>query len=143
MYDLTQTPQPPEYPFVNFKSTSTEVGGLDTRIFGRDTACIIDSIWAGNQSNSDLMLNIYLMKNEETESKKFMLVSKWPFKAYEAFELIQHSVLYLEPGDLLFAFTDFSETHLTITISYRTLMNQSMTSFTEPTKDKSEDNHAE
>ena len=136
MCGSTQTPQPPTYPFVNFKSVSTEVGGMDTRIFGQDTACIVDSIWAGNQSSSDLMLNMYVMKNGETESQKIMLVSKWLFKAYESFELIENSVLYLEPGDLLFAYTDFSENHLTITVSYRALINQGIT------PENSEENHA-
>ena len=110
------------YPFVEFKSLTHDVGSMDTQVFGQETPCIVDSLWASSMATSDLLFNVFLLKNSES-AQRLPLIIKRPFKSYEAAELIKDSVLYVEPGDLIYAFTDFSGTRLALTISYRALMN--------------------
>ena len=108
-------------PFVNFKNHTALVTGQKGLIFASDYTSIIDCIWALNLDKQNLFLNVYLEKNNIEEEEKVFLVFKHTFKEYQKEDLLKGSSLYVEAGQKLFSYTDFSGSSLNFIVSYREL----------------------
>lgn len=114
------------YPFVRYSNRPTTVLSQDTLIFNHSNTCVIDSLWVSNQSNQNTLLELKLVKHGVQTSDETTLITKLLLKPYESRELTPESMFYLVPGDYLYAYTDFSGNVVTVLISYRELVNQSV-----------------
>ena len=116
------TPQPSISPWVEFKlETKADVSSTPSLLLGSAFTVIMDSIWVFNQGSQDLSLNIYILREVGSKPLEVPLISKKTLKGYEYLDLLKNGMMYLEAGDLLYGYTDFSGSKMTAATSYRIL----------------------
>lgn len=96
-------------PFVEIKSTSTkDIDSTPLIIYGFDNASFIDSIWVCNTTNKEIFINIQRLIERDLVTSTTNFVNYYVLAPYESKEILKGSVLNMEPGDLLYGFTNFS-----------------------------------
>ena len=116
------TPQPSISPWVEFKlETKADVSSTANLLLGSTFTVIIDSIWVFNQGDQDLSLNLYILREVGSKPLEVPLIRKKTLKGYEYLDLMKNGMIYLEASDLLYGYTDFSGSKMTVATSYRIL----------------------
>ena len=116
------TPQPSISPWVEFKlETKADVSSTANLLLGSVFTVIIDSIWVFNQGDQDLSLNLYILREVGSKPLEVPLIRKKTLKGYEYLDLMKNGMIYLEASDLLYGYTDFSGSKMTVATSYRIL----------------------
>lgn len=113
------------YPFVNFLMKPTrEIGSTPTLIFGNDQyTCIIEGLIVANQVNNQILFSLYLLREDDTVSPpvavEYMLTTNQPLEANQSMDWMQGKTFILQPGDTLFAYSDYSDNLFNTFVSYR------------------------
>lgn len=116
------TPQPSISPWVEFKlETKADVSSTANLLLGSVFTVIIDSIWVFNQGDQDLSLNLYILREVGSKPLEVPLIRKKTLRGYEYLDLMKNGMIYLEASDLLYGYTDFSGSKMTVATSYRIL----------------------
>ena len=116
------TPQPSISPWVDFKlEAKADVSSTPSLLLGSAFTVIMDSIWVFNQGSQDLSLNLYILREVGSKPLEVPLIRKKTLKGYEYLDLLKNGMMYLEAGDLLYGYTDFSGSKMTAATSYRIL----------------------
>lgn len=113
-----------EKPFVSFKMNPTlNVDSPPTLIFGADlTTTLLDSVLLASQVETVLLATVWVSREIETGSEtKFVLCSRITILPFERVDLLINTTLTLEPGDLLYASSDYSDNLFNAFVSYRSL----------------------
>lgn len=112
-------------PFVNFKmSPSLNVGSTPVLIFGAEKTCLIDSILVTNQIDSTINFSLYISREPAYTSGQpieYMLANTIPLGSLKRADVLEGSVLTCEAGDLMFAYSNFSQSIFNVFVSYREL----------------------
>jgi hypothetical protein len=112
------------YPFVNFKMLPTkDISSTPMLIFGNDQyTCLLDRILLSNLTNNQINVTLYIAREvvigTETD---FILANQVSIEANDRIDIIQNASLTLQPGDLLYAFSDFAANVFNAFVSYREL----------------------
>lgn len=112
------------YPFVNFKMDPTkEIGSTPTIIFGNDLhTCLIDGIELVNLVDSIITLTLYVAREVtvgiETD---FIFRKQLVLQPYDSMDVQINRAFTMEPGDLLYGFSDYSSNLFNAFITYRIL----------------------
>lgn len=110
--------------FVNFKMAPTaQISSTPTLIFGNDQfTCLLDGIFLSNLTNNQINVTLSIAREivigTETD---FILTQSLALDAYGQIDVLANTSLTLEPGDLLYASSDFSGNLLNAFVSYREL----------------------
>ena len=121
------TPTPITYPFVNFLMEPTQgIGSTPTLIFGNENyACIIEGIIVASQVNNQLLFSLYFLREDDTVSPpvatEYMLTTNQTLTANESIDWMHRKTIILQPGDALFAYSDYSDNLFNTFVSYREL----------------------
>ena len=116
------TPQPSISPWVEFKlETKADVSSSPSLLMGSALTVILDSIWVFNQGDQDLSLNVYILREIESKPVEVPLIRKKILKGHEYTDILKNGMMYLEAGDMLYGYTDFSGSKMTAATSYRIL----------------------
>lgn len=106
-------------PWVNFKLyTTAQVGSTPTLVFGSQQACIIDEVQITNTIQEKILVDITILREDGIN---YFFLKQQPINVYGIVNVLKGSVLYLEPGDLLYANSDFSGNLFDCLVSYRQL----------------------
>lgn len=124
------TPQPntTPTPYVNFKSIAkTYIDSFGAPIVASevDTVTVmVDSLWLCNRLSEDVIVNVKLWKEQEDPNHihETFLARQLPLKPYERIDLLSGSCLYLNPYDLLYAYSDELDHYFDCIVSYRELV---------------------
>ena len=98
-------------PFVNFRMNPTsDIGSTPVIIFGNDAyTCLIDGIVLANITNNVIVVTLAIAREVTlgTESY-FTLAREISIQPYDRIDALLNATLTLEPGDLLYASSDYS-----------------------------------
>ena len=113
-------------PFVNFRMKPTkEIGSTPTLIFGSQFGCMIDGLIVANQVDTQILFSLYLLREEgtptPTEAVEYPFVLNKPLTAKESIDWLEAKALFLQPGDTLYAYSDYNENLFNTFVSYREL----------------------
>jgi hypothetical protein len=108
----------PAAPYVNFKPyIVNNINNTPTKIFGSEYTCILDSaIWI-NLSNVPITVYAYVLK----DSTQTIFCPGVEIKPLGYTDWIYNATLYLEAGDFLYAYSDYSGKLFNSIVSYRQL----------------------
>lgn len=111
-------------PFVNFKQYITQdINNTPTLIFGSEFNCILDSIILSNKTNSKIIASLYILREvDKDKATECTLANKIVIEPNSLLDILESATLTLEAGDLLYAYSDFSENVFNSFISYRELI---------------------
>ena len=112
------------YPFVNFKMAPTgPISSTPLLIFGNDQyTCLLDGILLCNLSDNPINVTLSIAREIEVGVEtNFTIVQSLALEAYSQIDVLLNASLTLEPGDLLYANSDFSGNLLNAFVSYREL----------------------
>lgn len=125
---------PTQFPWVNFLSTlranvdSTPVSIFGTNYLGSEHACVIDSIFICNTTDSDSLVYVYTLTERLIDSVLTPITTYKFYKqqvlAFQTVELIKGVGFNMEQGDLLYAYSDQFSHLFDSTVSYRELREQ-------------------
>ena len=111
-------------PFVNFRMNPTsDIGSTPVIIFGNDAyTCLIDGIVLANITNNVIVVTLAIAREVTlgTESY-FTLAREISIQPYDRIDALLNATLTLEPGDLLYASSDYSSNLFNSFVSYREL----------------------
>ena len=111
-------------PFVNFKMNPTSgIGSTPVIIFGNDAyTCLIDGIVLANVTENPIVITLAIAREVTigTESY-FTLGGQISLQPNERVDVLLNATLTLEPGDLLYASSDYSSNLFNSFVSYREL----------------------
>ena len=111
-------------PFVNFKMQPTStINSTPVIIFGNDQhTCLIDGIVLANTTDSPIEVKVSVTR-EGVEGTKiyFSLANKIVIQSGDRTDILINAALTLEPGDLLYASSDYSTNSFDTFVSYREL----------------------
>ncbi len=111
-------------PFVNFKMQPTSsINSTPTLIFGNDQhTCIIDGLVLSNTSENVIKVTVSVAREvAQNKESYFSLASKVFIQPNDRIDILINAVLNLEPGDLLYASSDYSTNSFDTFVSYREL----------------------
>lgn len=115
---------PYQYPWVNFNLYPTSsIDSTPAIAFPASYNSIVDSIFICNTTKHDALVSLYILSERvpptavETYFVNRYLVPKW-----ENVELMKGSVMNLQAGDLLYAFSDNTIHEFDCLVSYRQLL---------------------
>ncbi|MGN6560759.1 MAG: hypothetical protein ACTHJ2_09570 [Candidatus Nitrosocosmicus sp.] len=113
---------PYQYPWVKFGSVMTAgIDSSETLLYTAPAATIIDSIIATNTTDQDIFIDLRTLRvdGDEPHVAYRRLVEK-----NNSIELLPstQSILTLEPGDFVYAKSDFSNNLFDCIMSYRQLL---------------------
>jgi hypothetical protein len=112
------------YPFVNFKMLPTgPISSTPTLIFGNDQhTCLLDGILLSNLTGNTIQVTLILVREIEIGAEtEFILADQVTINANDRVDILQSTTLTLQPGDLLYAQSEFSGNVFNAFISYREL----------------------
>ena len=115
-------------PFVNFKMKPTgNIGSTPVIIFGNDVhTCLIDGIVLANLNDNPIMVTLAVAREEMSSAEIYYTYSNnIPIQAYGRVDVLLNAALTLEPGDLLYASSDYSSNLFNSFVSYRELIESS------------------
>jgi len=111
-------------PFVNFRMNPTSgIGSTPVTIFGNDAyTCLVDGIVLANVTDNPIAITMAIAREVTigTESY-FTLARQIPLQPNECVDVLLNRTLTLEPGDLLYASSDYSSNLFNSFVSYREL----------------------
>jgi|LakMenEpi03Aug12_release.lakeMendotaPanAssembly.Ray.scaffolds.fasta_scaffold1380289_2 hypothetical protein len=110
--------------FVNPKMWPTSsISSTPLLVFGNDTnTCMVDSIILNNITNNLILVTLTIAREVEVgQEKPFEFGSAIPLRAYERTDALLNMALTMEPGDLLYANSDYSENLFNTFVNYRQL----------------------
>lgn len=116
-------------PFVNFKMLPTlKIGSTPTIIFGSDQCtCLIDGIVLANLTPSAIIVTVYVSREITSGAEtKIVFANHVSIQSNDRVDLLLNCSLTLQPGDLLYAFSNYSYNIFNTFVSYRELV-QTMT----------------
>ena len=101
------------------------VNSTPTLIFGSEKTCLIDSLILSNQENWPLQASFWINR-EVTKGIEttFMLDCQVSLSPLERRNVLKDTPLTLEPGDLLYAMSDNSESVFNTFVSYRAVLKE-------------------
>lgn len=111
-------------PFVNFKMEPTgEISSTETLIFGNDQhTCLVEGVVLSNLTEQVILVTLSLAREEVVgEEALFVLASEIPIEASSYINVLSDMTLILEPGDLLYAHSDYSDNLFNAFVNYREL----------------------
>lgn len=111
-------------PFVNFKMTPTQnISSSPTLIFGNDQhTCLIDGIILSNLTDKVILVTLTIAREIEVGVETlFVLADEIPIQPSDRVDALLNMTLTLQPGDLLYAQSDYSENIFNAFINYREL----------------------
>ena len=111
-------------PFVNFRMNPTSnIGSTPMIIFGNDAyTCLIDGIVLANISNNVIVVTLAIAREVTQGSESyFTLARQISIQPYDRIDALLNVTLTLEPGDLLYASSDYSSNLFNSFVSYREL----------------------
>ena len=113
-------------PFVNFKLQVTKnIGSTPTLIFGSQFGCMIDGMIFANQVDTQILFSFYLLREEgtptPTEAVEYPFVLNKPLAAKDSIDWLESKSLFLQPGDTIFAYSDYNDNLFNTFVSYREL----------------------
>lgn len=108
-------------PFVSFKMQPTlNVNSTPTLIFGSQVTCLLDSVLLANQGETSLVASLWIAREVEPgQETDFMLARRVPLAPFAPLDVLLQTTLTLEPGDLLYAQSDYSDNLFNSFVSYR------------------------
>ena len=111
-------------PFVNFRMNPTSgIGSTPVIIFGNDACtCLIDGIVLANVTDNPIVITLAIAREVTigTESY-FTLGGQISLQPNDRVDVLLNATLTLEPGDLLYASSDYSSNLFNSFVSYREL----------------------
>ena len=111
-------------PFVNFRMNPTSgIGSTPVIIFGNDAyTCLVDGIVLANVTDNPIVITTAIAREVTigTESY-FTLARQISLQPNECVDVLLNATLTLEPGDLLYASSDYSSSLFNSFVSYREL----------------------
>ena len=111
-------------PFVNFRMNPTSnIGSTPMIIFGNDAyTCLIDGIVLANISNNVIVVTLAIAREVTQGSESyFTLARQISIQPYDRIDALLNVTLTLDPGDLLYASSDYSSNLFNSFVSYREL----------------------
>lgn len=112
------------YPFITYKNQVTQIGGTKELILGEDVPLILDGLWLLNVGDDRAEVTVDLLTERSGTIANTMLIKRYPLASYAKDDILRGSMMYLEAGDTLHGWTEFSGSTVQIIISYRQLHNQ-------------------
>jgi hypothetical protein len=112
-------------PFVNFKMHPTlKVGSTPTIILGSDQyTCLIDGIVLANLTPNAIIITVYVAREIiEGKESNIVFANHVSIQANDRVDLLLNCSLTLQPGDLLYAFSNYSNNIFNTFVSYRELV---------------------
>jgi hypothetical protein len=113
---------------------TNEISSTPMLIFGNDqNVCLLDSIFLTNLTDNPIEVTLSLSREVEIGTETdFVIVNEMSLDAKGRIDVLQNTSLTLQPGDLLYAYSDFSENVFNAFISYRELTELSAENLTDP-----------
>ena len=111
-------------PFVNFRMNPIyTISSTPILIFGNDQhTCLIDGIVLSNLTDQVILVTLTVARETEVgEETLFVLADEIPIQPFDRVDALLNLALTLEPGDLLYAQSDYSENIFNAFVSYREL----------------------
>jgi hypothetical protein len=108
----------PVGPWVNFLTEQvSNIGNTPTIIFPAiSNAAILDSLLWTNKVDVSINVSAYILRGENQTSVPGAIIEPFGFV-----DRLENSTLYMEPGDILYAYSDFSGKLFDSLIAYRVL----------------------
>jgi len=110
--------------FVDFKMAPTkDVSSTPVIIFGNDAnTCIIDGILLSNKGSNAILVTLQVSREVETGFETyFTLANNININGNSQVDSLNNLTLTLQPGDLLYANSAYSEDSFDTFVSYRIL----------------------
>jgi len=120
------------YPFVNFKMLPTlNIDSTPMLIFGNDQyTCVLDGIFLASVTNNIILITLYVAREVSIGTETdFILANQISLNPNDRCDVLQNTSMILEPGDLLYASSDFSGNIFNSFVSYRELTELTSTPF--------------
>lgn len=111
-------------PFVNFRMKPTaNISSTPTLVFGNDQhTCLIDGVVLSNLTDNVILVTLTVAREIEVgEETLFVLADEIPIQPSDRLDALLNMALTLDPGDLLYAQSDYSENIFNVFVSYREL----------------------
>lgn len=109
---------PKQHPTKNISSTPT-------LIFEAQVTCYIDGLIVANQVDNDILFSLYLLREEgeptPTEAVEYPLILNKTLSAKESIDWFRDMAFVAEAGDLIFAYSDYTDNLFNTFVSYRKL----------------------
>jgi len=111
-------------PFVNFRMNPTSgIGSTPVIIFGNDVyTCLIDGIVLANVTDNPIVITLAIAREVTIGAETyFTLGGQISLQPNDRVDVLLNTTLTLEPGDLLYASSDYSSNLFNSFVSYREL----------------------
>jgi hypothetical protein len=111
-------------PFVNFRMNPTSgIGSTPVIIFGNDACtCLIDGIILANTTNNVIVVTLTVAREVTIGAETyFTLGGQISIQPNDRVDVLLNATLTLQPGDLLYASSDYSSNLFNSFVSYREL----------------------
>lgn len=115
-------------PFVRFKMMPTaQIGNTPQLIFGNDAhVCVLDGLMLTNLTDNAILVSLHITREGTAGAETdFTLMNQVSLSSQASIDVLKDASLTLEPGDLLYATSDYSYNLFNVFISYRELMELS------------------
>lgn len=112
-------------PFVSFKMAPTAtIGNTPTLIFGNDAhTCLLDGLVLTNLIDQAILVSLAVAREVTLGIETtFPFINQLSLPAKAWVDVLFNTSLTLEPGDLLYATSDYSNHFFNAFVSYRELM---------------------
>lgn len=109
---------------VNWKMSPTaNINSTPTLVFGNDQhTCIVDGIILSNLTDAIILVSLSVAREIEIGVETtFVLAQQLPLQPFERIDALLNMTLTLEPGDLLYANSDYAGNSFNIFVNYREL----------------------
>ena len=122
-------------PFVIFKQDPTkEIGSTPILIFGNDFyTCLLDGIELVNLTDSTIIVTLSMAREitvgVETD---FTYRKQLVIQPYDSMDVQMQRAFTMEPGDLMYAFSDYSSNLFNAFVTYRILTELGATNVRNP-----------
>lgn len=114
---------PYQYPWVNCKSAiAVSVDSTPLIIYGAANASIFDTIFICNTSGREIFVNLYVLTAGRDVVESPFLEYKLQVLKDTKIDILKGSILIMEPGDILYGYSDFSGNTFDCIAPYRQLL---------------------
>lgn len=109
-------------PFTTVRCTiTTDIDSTPLIVYGFDNASFIDTIWICNKNDKNIFVSFTKLVERNLEVISGQFANNIPFAPYESKEVLKGAVTYMQPGDLMYAYSSYSGDRFDCDIASREL----------------------
>lgn len=108
--------------FVHYKNSVAALTGTKQIMFNATTLSVIENIRVCNITNANMQFNLLLVRENTTPKVEAYQIRKYHLNAYE--DVAMDYFIYLEIGDNISGWAEFSDSAADVTFTYREILNQ-------------------